>query len=973
VAWRGRAPTGSAAAVLLALAAGLPGYFIGPSSAFAAVIALCLIATGVLVGDRRAALVYVALAAGQALACGLVLARVLPDLALLPVWAGDHTVWELAAAHGFVQLVYLAAFVAGRSLRRRYRDLVRQIEDATRAAARREALLEEARSEYRRALLVGRRGWFAGASGQLAGGDGAPAPRATARDGAALARLGSGTDRVDLATCLAAGRLDQDEVRALTVEVAAALEALHARGRVHLDVRPRTICRASSAQGGAWQLADAGPVEDALDPGSDPSALLAYAAPERLHGEHAGVAADVYGLAAAVYAAMTGCDPFDAGAAVLRAGGRPSPPRDPRQLGSVTAEVAAVLRIGLATAPADRFASASGLRDALLAALDGRLAAPVREAAAELELRDPWQTVAQAARAAPPATAPTVSEAPTAPAPIATAPASAATAPAVSEAPSPPSAGAWQSAYRAMELGFALSVTALCAAGGLFLVILADDRDLLHFAWACLAGIVVGAWWHWLRAGSRPGQVVVWPWVLASALSVGPAMTVGLHSGFAAIVAALVFAGGMFRGPVRYGDSDRRLLFLVALSASHTAAFTLIAAGLVDDGATMPVFAGDISLAQAGARHIVVLVLYSVAFAAGRVTDSRHVALSQEVEAAAREAARAEALLASAREELDRALAGDGGGLFSRLRLGDYQVGRLLGRGGVGEVYEAVHAGTGQVVALKLLRRDRAAEAWHARRLGSEASALRRVRSAHVARMVDGGDLDGEIPFVAMEFIRGTSLAALLRERPSIDRVTLAALVRDVAAGLADVHRAGVLHLDVKPGNLILGAAGWQLVDFGTAQLVDTGDDAPLVSGTPSYMSPEQALGAPLDPRSDLYSFALVLYRALVGRPAFALRSPAEVEAAATAGPPDPRTYAELSADLEIVLRIGLAARPADRFASAGELEAAFAAALDDRLPGPLRRRGAELLARAPWKAPPPAVRDAAVLLPGAPAPMMRP
>jgi serine/threonine-protein kinase len=118
-------------------------------------------------------------------------------------------------------------------------------------------------------------------------------------------------------------------------------------------------------------------------------------------------------------------------------------------------------------------------------------------------------------------------------------------------------------------------------------------------------------------------------------------------------------------------------------------------------------------------------------------------------------------------------------------------------------------------------------------------------------------------------------------------------------------------------------------------------------------MSPEQARGAALDRRSDLYSFCLVIYRALTGRPAFAIRDPAEVESAAAAGPPDPRAYAELSADVESVLRIGLARLPSDRFGSAAELRDAFAAALADRLPAALRRRGAELLAREPWSASP--------------------
>ncbi|HTE49458.1 MAG TPA: protein kinase [Kofleriaceae bacterium] len=1074
------------AAVVVALAGAVPGYYIGPTSAFSALVALCVIATGVLIGgpdDRGSAaawLIYGGLAAGQAIACALLLLGVLPDRAMVPFSMGALGWGQVGSAHAFLQLVYLAAFLGGRGLRRRYRALGLQIEESTRAAARREALLEEARSEYRRALLVGRSTWLAGIGGRALGGELggtwshgdsssgpggegasvalAPDPRARPDERAPELRAPARVDAPDLGAWLrASGPLPVDDLRALVDQIGRAVEDLHAGGEVHLDVRPRHIRRVSDPSTGAgarWTLvhAAAAQIEAARDPGADPSALLAYAAPERLHGAHAGAPADLYGLTASLYVAVTGCDPYDTGEAAVRGAGIDAgAPRDPRARGRrADAGVAAVLRIGLASAPADRFASAAELRRAFLAALDGTLDDGVRAAAAALEQRDPWRPVddPNAPRGQDPGPGPDIDSGSmpgeltrsirddrptptpgpgnghdsgaihidtpsTSPAPASTstsisnststsASMSTSTAPSggadrgrpsaqdsgsgrghrrgpdpgdltpdpgdphlpasrrdhrdatervAPRQPDPRSADAWHRAYLAMMRAFCTVVTVLCVAGGFYLIVIVDDRELLHLAWICLAGIVVAAWLHWTLVRHRPGVTIVWPWVVAGALTAGPAMAIGLHTGFAAIVTVLVFAGGMFRGPVRGGSRDRRVMVLVGICAAHAAAFALIATGAVGDHGSIPVFTPRLTLVEATLRQLVVLGLYTAGFAAGRAIDRRHEALSLEVEVTAREAARAEALLVTAREEIDRVLASESGGLFSSLRLGVYDVGRLLGRGGVGEVYEARHAVTGQLVALKLLRRDRAAEAWHARRLRSEATALGRVRSDHVARIVDGGDLDDEIPFVAMEFIRGTSLAALLRERPSIDRATLAELVRDVGRGLGDVHAAGVLHLDIKPGNLIrsAGAGGWLLVDFGTAQLIDTGT-GPLVSGTPSYMSPEQARGDALDPRSDLYSFSLVLYRAVTGRPAFAVRDPGEVETATAGGPPDPRAYADLSPDLELVLRIGLAASSDDRFASAAELGDAFAAALGDCLPAPLRRRGAELLARQPWR-----------------------
>jgi serine/threonine protein kinase len=969
---RGRRVAATAAAVVVALAASVPAYFIGPNSEFAAVVALYLITSGVLVGDpdrpgvAAGWLIYAALAAGQAAMCALILGGALPDRALVPVGPGAEAAWVYASGQLFLQMVYLAAFLAGRALQHRYRALGRQIDESTRAAARREALLEEARADYRRALMAGRRGWFAGASGVVASGV-AGAVAGTSR-GLDLAREPAPApalrEGLDLGAYLAAsGPLPEADVRELIDQVSRALEALHGRGQSHLDVRPRALTRIAGPSV-TWQLVDAATtqLEAARDPGGDAAAMLAYAAPERLGGEHAGSPADVYGLAASIYAAITGCDPFDAAAAAVRGAIASTRPRDPRQLAPVSDDLAAALRIGLATAPDDRFASAGHLRRAFLAALDGRLDGDVRAAAAQLEARDPWNRPAQR----PATQRPPIEETgPHADTPTPSSPSS----PSVSlPAPAavPPTTDAWHVAYVTMMRGFCTAVTALCVLGGFYIGAITDDHDLLRAAWACLAGIVALAWWHWLQARHRPGSVLVWHWVLAAILTVGPALAIGLHSGFAAIVAAFVFAGGMFRGPVRGGERDRRWAEVIGICAAHTAAFLLIAAGVLPDRAEIPVFSPDVWAGQAVLRHCLVLGIYTAAFAAGRAIDRRHEGLSLQVEAAARDAARAEALLVTAREEMERAVAGDSGGLFSGLSLGGYEVGRMLGRGGVGEVYEAVHAATGQLVALKLLRRERASEAWHARRLRSEAAALRLVHSAHVARIIDAGDLEGDIPFVAMEFIPGASLADVLRRRGAIDARAAGELVRDVGSGLEDVHRAGVLHLDVKPGNLIraAGGSGWRLVDFGTAQLVDTGGALPVVSGTPSYMSPEQARGAALDRRSDLYSFCLVLYRALTGRPAFAIRDPADVESAAAAGPPDPRAYAELSADLESVLRIGLARLPSDRFESAAELRDAFAAALEQRLPAALRRRGAELLAREPWSMSPPA--PPRVVLPGA-------
>jgi serine/threonine-protein kinase len=161
------------------------------------------------------------------------------------------------------------------------------------------------------------------------------------------------------------------------------------------------------------------------------------------------------------------------------------------------------------------------------------------------------------------------------------------------------------------------------------------------------------------------------------------------------------------------------------------------------------------------------------------------------------------------------------------------------------------------------------------------------------------------------------------------------------------VHDAGVVHRDIKPHNVMRtrdadGATRWKIVDFGLA-LHGLPSGASTLGGTAAYVAPEQALGERVDPRADLYSATLVLYRALTGRPAFVGQDPREVaERARQQGPPDPTA-------LVLVLRLGLAADPKDRFATAREAAKAISAAFDGEISEAHRARALALLERAPW------------------------
>lgn len=227
-------------------------------------------------------------------------------------------------------------------------------------------------------------------------------------------------------------------------------------------------------------------------------------------------------------------------------------------------------------------------------------------------------------------------------------------------------------------------------------------------------------------------------------------------------------------------------------------------------------------------------------------------------------------MLADTRAEIESILAHDSIGLFSNHELKGYEIGGLLGRGGMGEVYSASEVATGRPAALKVLRFDRVSDPAHLRHFLSEAESLARVDSDHVAHIIEVGDFEDGLPFIAMEYIEGESLAQLFAETERLSLVELERLIVHASNGTLGRSRCRACASRHQPANIILSRRGaeptWKLVDFGiaTAAGPDAGFER-MVLGTPRYMSPEQALGRAIDRRSDLFSFSLVLFRGLTG------------------------------------------------------------------------------------------------------------
>ena len=204
---------------------------------------------------------------------------------------------------------------------------------------------------------------------------------------------------------------------------------------------------------------------------------------------------------------------------------------------------------------------------------------------------------------------------------------------------------------------------------------------------------------------------------------------------------------------------------------------------------------------------------------------------------------------------------------------GRYRIVAQLGQGGMGEVYRADDLKLGQPVALKFLPAALQHDDSRLQRFYGEVRLARQITHPAVCRVHDLEELDGQ-PFLTMEYVDGEDLAGLLRRIGRLPHDKALEIARQLCAGLAAAHEKGVLHRDLKPGNVMLDGRGKvRLTDFGLAALAETVSGAEARSGTPAYMSPEQLAGGEVTPRSDVYALGLVLFELFTGQRAFSGRT----------------------------------------------------------------------------------------------------
>ncbi|MBX9981752.1 MAG: serine/threonine protein kinase, partial [Mycobacterium gordonae] len=297
-------------------------------------------------------------------------------------------------------------------------------------------------------------------------------------------------------------------------------------------------------------------------------------------------------------------------------------------------------------------------------------------------------------------------------------------------------------------------------------------------------------------------------------------------------------------------------------------------------------------------------------------------------------------------------------------KFGPYHLKRLLGRGGMGEVYEAEHSGKGWTVAVKLMSETVSSDPVFRERMKREARIAGRLKEPHVVPIHDYGEIDGQM-FLEMRLIEGVDLDSLLTRYGPLPAPRAVAVITQIASALDAAHATGVMHRDVKPPNILVTREDFAyLVDFGIASATTDAKITQLGTpmGTWKYMAPERFSSDGVTHSADIYALACVLFECLTGSAPYPSDN-AGVLISAHMINPIPRPSAAgrgIPRSLDAVVARGMAKRPADRYPSAGALARAAHLALshpDQDHATDIVRRSQESTIPEKFLSPPPAQR----------------
>jgi len=495
-------------------------------------------------------------------------------------------------------------------------------------------------------------------------------------------------------------------------------------------------------------------------------------------------------------------------------------------------------------------------------------------------------------------------------------------------------------------------VLIICATMTLLPPVLDGHPGVEIFLYVAIAACAGGAIWlhEKIREPSRYSpRVVLPPGILITIATCGGVLYWGVFS-----PAPIIIVMGLY-------FFCRAQSFVSALVIfGLCAGFQAVAAGLVLTGAIEDpgiLTGGDRGLRELVLAQGMVQLVLLLTFWLARVSRGATLRGIEQLRQAMQQVSQREALLQEARQDLDRALRVGGPGRYTEQVIDSYQLGAIIGRGAMGEVYEATHTVTNEQAAVKLLHPQVLDSPNHVARFLREARAIDALQLPNVVRIVTASDPLAPVPYLIMERLHGHDLAYYLRKRRRISARQTVMLVEHVGMVIDAAREKGIVHRDLKPQNLFLaeqehGKPLWKILDFGVSKL---GEHAGTLTqghvvGTPAYMAPEQARGEDVNHRADLYSLGAIAYRCVTGQPPYSGKDlPAVLHHVVYHMPPRPSDLAEVDPDVNLALAVALAKRPSDRFGSGSEmaeaLELAFAGELDELT----RRHARTMQAEMPW------------------------